>query len=62
LSKALGDLIRVVAASIFHDNDFGRKRLLFKKSKHLLQRAGQAVFFIMGWNNDRKKWIQVFIE
>jgi hypothetical protein len=59
--KTLCDLIRLIAAPVFNDDNLRREGLLFKKIKHLLQRAGQAIFLIMRGNHDGQKWIQVFI-
>jgi menaquinone-dependent protoporphyrinogen IX oxidase len=59
--KLPGDFIGVIAAAIFDNNHFRRKGLLIQKIKHLLQRTGQAVFFVMGRDNDGEEWSQIFV-
>ena len=49
------DLQRIIAAPVFDDEDFRVVRLRAQKSEDLLQRAGQAIRFIVRGDNNRKE-------
>ena len=52
LGKRLCDLQCFVHTPVFDNDHFRCKGLLLKKTKHLLQCIGQAVFLIMSGDDD----------